>query len=47
MPAELSALQKYMDTFMQRDSWKNTFYSPELVIRGWSKHGIKRMVAAQ
>lgn len=41
MPSHLTALKKYMDTFMERDSWKNTYYSPELVIKGWERHGVK------
>ncbi|EFN57582.1 hypothetical protein CHLNCDRAFT_143262 [Chlorella variabilis] len=47
MPAELAALRQYMDTFMSRDSWKNTYYSPEMVIAGWEAHGIKKLVPAQ
>lgn len=42
MPSNLTAIQTYMDTFMARDSWKNTYYSPELVIKGWERHGIKK-----
>lgn len=41
IPSHLTALKKYMDAFMERDSWKNTYYSPELVIKGWVRHGIK------
>lgn len=44
MPAELTAVQRYMDTFMGRDSWKHTYYAPELVIAGWEKHGVQRAV---
>eukprot|EP00204_Picochlorum_oklahomense_P004195 CAMPEP_0118799490 /NCGR_PEP_ID=MMETSP1161-20130426/1691_1 /TAXON_ID=249345 /ORGANISM="Picochlorum oklahomensis, Strain CCMP2329" /LENGTH=223 /DNA_ID=CAMNT_0006727199 /DNA_START=172 /DNA_END=843 /DNA_ORIENTATION=- len=44
MPSNLTAVQTYMDTFMGRDSWKNTYYSPELVIKGWERHGIKKHV---
>jgi hypothetical protein len=43
VPAEFGSLKKYMETFMSRDSWKNTYYSPELVIQGWSKHGAKKL----
>lgn len=41
MPASLTAVAKYMDDFMSRESWKNTYYSPELVIKGWERHGVK------
>jgi hypothetical protein len=42
MPSSLSAVASYMDAFMARDSWKNTQYSPELVIKGWERHGVTR-----
>ncbi|PSC75758.1 putative beta-D-xylosidase 7 [Micractinium conductrix] len=42
MPAELTALRKYMDAFMARDSWRNTRYSEDLVIKGWERHGVKK-----
>lgn len=41
IPSTLTAVSKYMDDFMSRDSWKNTYYSPELVIKGWERHGMK------
>lgn len=44
MPAELAALKRYMDLFMARDSWKHTSYAPEVVIKGWERHGVKRQV---
>lgn len=44
MPAKYTAIRKMMDTFMTRDSWKNTYYSPELVIKGWIRHGAKPRV---
>ncbi|KAL4430131.1 hypothetical protein ABPG77_004913 [Micractinium sp. CCAP 211/92] len=44
MPAELTAVQRYMDAFMARDSWQHTYYAPELVIAGWEKHGVQRAV---
>jgi hypothetical protein len=44
MPGELAALQQYMDAFMARDSWRNTQYSPELVVAGWERHGVQRQV---
>lgn len=42
MPSSLSAVASYMDAFMARDSWKATHYSPELVIKGWERHGVAR-----
>ncbi len=47
MPANLAALKKYMESFMARDSWKNTYYSPETVVAGWEAHGIKKLEPAQ
>ncbi|KAI3438883.1 hypothetical protein D9Q98_001298 [Chlorella vulgaris] len=43
VPAELQALQKYMELFMVRDSWNLTHYSPELVVAGWAKHGATKI----
>jgi len=40
MPVHLKAVRAYMDAFMSRESWKNTYYSPELVIAGWVRHGL-------
>ena len=42
MPSSLGAVAAYMDAFMARDSWKNTFYLPDLVIKGWERHGVTR-----
>ena len=42
LPASLAAVRKYIDTFEQRPSWKATYYSPELVIAGWERHGVKK-----
>ena len=47
MPAELTAVKRYMDTFMARDSWKHTVYSPEIVVQGWAKHGVQKLVPAK
>lgn len=41
LPEQYKAVQRYMDTFMARDSWKNTLYAPEIVISGWTRHGLK------
>lgn len=41
LPEKYTAIRTYMDSFMQRDSWKNTYYSPELVIKGWVRHGVE------
>lgn len=41
MPARFESIRAYMDAFMARDSWKNTYYSPELVIKGWVRHGLE------
>lgn len=41
LPEKYAAIKTYMDSFMQRDSWKNTYYSPELVIKGWVRHGVE------
>ncbi len=41
IPSKYTALQKYMDSYMARDAWKNTYYSPELVIKGWVRHGLQ------
>ena len=44
MPAELTAVRRYMDAFMARPSWQHTVYAPELVVRGWARHGIQPTV---
>ena len=41
---EYENVKAYMDRFMARDSWKNTAYGPELVIKGWERHGVKRII---
>lgn len=41
LPAAFDEIHKYMNTFMERDSWKNTHYAPELVIKGWERHGFQ------
>lgn len=38
---EYPNVRRYIDLFMTRESWKNTYYSPELVIKGWERHGLK------
>ena len=35
IPANLSALHKYLETIKSRQSWQNTQYSDELVLGGW------------
>lgn len=41
IPAKYEMIHKYMEAFMARDSWKNTYYSPDLVIKGWVRHGFE------
>ncbi len=41
IPEKYTALKKYMDAYMAREAWKNTHYSPELVIKGWVRHGLQ------
>jgi glutathione S-transferase len=31
-------VNEYLSTIQQRDSWKNTYYAPEIVVAGWSAH---------
>jgi glutathione S-transferase len=40
LPGEFSAVRAYLDAWQGRESWRNTAYSPELVIKGWEKHGL-------
>jgi glutathione dehydrogenase/transferase len=40
LPGSFTAIKAYMDAFMARESWHNTEYSPELVIKGWIRHGL-------
>ena len=44
LPARYTAIRGLMAAFMARDSWKNTAYSPESVIKGWVRHGVARRV---
>ena len=41
IPDKYTALKNYMDSYMARDAWKNTYYSPELVVKGWVRHGLQ------
>ena len=41
MPEKYTAIKNYMDAYMARDSWKNTYYSSDLVIKGWVRHGVE------
>lgn len=38
IPADLTALHRYLNLIMARDSWKNTYYGEDLVIKGWDRH---------
>ena len=40
---EYENVKAYMDRFMARDSWKNTAYGEALVVKGWERHGVKRV----
>jgi glutathione S-transferase len=31
-------VQQYLDRMQQRDSWKATYYAPEIVVAGWKGH---------
>jgi hypothetical protein len=31
----------YIAAFKARDSWKNTHYGEELVVKGWERHGLE------
>ncbi|KAK9845731.1 hypothetical protein WJX81_000762 [Elliptochloris bilobata] len=35
---ELEAVQEYLDRWEERDSWKQSYYTPEQVVEGWKKH---------
>lgn len=35
---ELQAVHDYLGRWEARESWKKSYYSPELVIEGWKKH---------
>ena len=41
LPAKYVGIKTMLDQFKERDSWKNTHYSPELVIKGWARHGLE------
>ncbi|GAB4816790.1 hypothetical protein N2152v2_003836 [Parachlorella kessleri] len=38
IPADLTAVHRYINLWFARDSWKNTQYSEDLVIKGWNRH---------
>jgi hypothetical protein len=38
IPADLTAVYRYMNLMFARDSWKHTHYSEDLVIAGWNRH---------
>jgi hypothetical protein len=38
VPAKYSQVTQYLDRMQQRDSWKSTYYAPEVVVAGWKKH---------
>eukprot|EP00208_Stichococcus_sp_RCC1054_P001025 CAMPEP_0206142998 /NCGR_PEP_ID=MMETSP1473-20131121/18990_1 /ASSEMBLY_ACC=CAM_ASM_001109 /TAXON_ID=1461547 /ORGANISM="Stichococcus sp, Strain RCC1054" /LENGTH=220 /DNA_ID=CAMNT_0053538221 /DNA_START=222 /DNA_END=884 /DNA_ORIENTATION=- len=38
VPAQYGAVLEYLDRIQQRDSWKNTYYAPEIVVAGWKSH---------
>jgi glutathione dehydrogenase/transferase len=38
LPANLTAVKAYLEAMESRESWKNTYYAPELVIKGWNRH---------
>ena len=38
VPSKYSAVMDYLDRLMQRDSWKATYYAPEIVVAGWKAH---------
>jgi glutathione S-transferase len=42
---EYENVKAYMQRFMERDSWKNTLYGEDLVIKGWERHGAKRAIS--
>ena len=31
-------VEEYLSTWQARDSWKNTYYAPEIVVAGWKSH---------
>lgn len=43
MPSDLPALAKYIAAFEGRPSWQHTLYSPESIIAGWERHGVKKV----
>lgn len=38
IPADLSAVYRYLNLIKARPSWKNTLYSEEAVVAGWKRH---------
>jgi glutathione S-transferase len=38
MPAEYTAIIKYMEAVKQLPGWKNTDYGTDLIIKGWTRH---------
>lgn len=44
LPAQLTHLKAYIDAYSARPSWQHTLYSPEAIIAGWERHGVKRVV---
>ena len=38
MPPQYKAVLEYLNMIEQRDSWKNTYYAPEIVVAGWKAH---------
>lgn len=38
LPAQMSAIQRYMGAVMQQPEWKATDYGQELIIKGWAAH---------
>lgn len=38
VPATYTKVLQYLERMQQRDSWKATYYAPEIVVAGWSKH---------
>ncbi len=38
VPGQYGRVLEYLDRIQQRDSWKNTYYAPEIVVAGWKAH---------
>ena len=43
MPGDLAALRAYVAAYEARPSWKHTLYTPEAIIAGWERHGVKKV----